>query len=162
APSQTLGPEEIAQVRSLAESRAFASGNGGYREHSFVDEYVEMLAAKLPAPRPLRVVVDGANSVAAPLSILALTRAGYDLVPLNGELDWTFPNHEPDPESVVGRAQLQAMVRQCGADVGVSLDGDGDRLGITDNEGEIVWSDTTLAILARDVLERYPKAPIVY
>jgi len=162
APSRTLGPDEIAEVRSLAEGRRFATGSGRYLERSFIDDYVATLADKLPAPRRLRVVVDGANSISAPIGVLALERAGYEVVPLNGELDWTFPSHEPDPESLAGRKQLQEMVRSSGADVGVSLDGDGDRLGVTDNEGEIVWSDATLAIVARDVLDRYPGASIVY
>ncbi|MBE2314479.1 phosphomannomutase/phosphoglucomutase [Solirubrobacter sp. CPCC 204708] len=162
APSKTLVPDQVAAVKALADERDFATGNGTYVERSFVEEYLDMLVEKLPAPRALKVVVDGANSISAPLGVLALERAGYDVVALNGELDWTFPNHEPDPEAVEGRVQLQEKVLEVGADVGVALDGDGDRLGVTDERGGLVFSDTTLAILAQDVLERYPGAPVVY
>jgi phosphomannomutase/phosphoglucomutase len=161
-PTVTLGPDEIAAVERIARSRELASGHGTYREESFTQDYVHYLARLVPAPHPLRVVVDGANSVAGPIAIQALEAAGYDVVRLNEELDWSFPNHEPDPESLEARIQVGEEVTATAAACGVSFDGDGDRLGVTDDTGAMVYSDTVLAILARDVLARHPGSPIVF
>lgn len=162
APSITLGPDEIAELKQIAESRDFATGTGTYREQSVTDAYTDHLASIYPAPRKLRVVVDGGNSISGPIAELAFTKAGYDVVSVNRELDWSFPNHEPDPESVEARQQIKAAVIEHAAEVGISLDGDGDRLGITDEHGGIVWSDAVLAVFAKDVLAHAPGATIVY
>lgn len=161
-PTTTLGPEEIAALEEIARSLDFAEGSGTYRQLAITDDYVDYLAAAWPAPRPLRVAVDGANSVSAPIGVRVCQRAGYDVVPLNEELDWSFPSHEPDPESIEGRRQISGCVVRERADCGVSFDGDGDRLGVTDERGEIVYSDLVLALLAPDVLARHPGAPIVF
>jgi phosphomannomutase len=162
APSLTLGPEGIRELADIAASGRVARGSGRLTERSVTDAYVAELAKRLPAPGPATVVVDGGNSVAGPIAEMALSQAGYTVFPINRELDWTFPNHEPDPESVAARAQIQRAVLQRRADCGLSFDGDGDRLGVTDERGGIVWADTLLAVLARDALTRHPGAPIVF
>jgi phosphomannomutase / phosphoglucomutase len=161
-PSVTLGPKEIEQVHTLVDNRAFATGEGAYAEHSVTAEYASYLATLLKPSRPLKVVLDGGNSIAGPIGEMALVQCGHEVVTINRELDWTFPNHEPDPETVEAREQIQRAVLAEGADIGISLDGDGDRLGVTDRQGNIVWSDRVLAILARDALSRHPGAPIVF
>lgn len=161
-PSVTLGPREVQALKEIAMARDFVSGSGKYNEFSIVEQYTDHLAKLLPATRRLRVVVDGGNGIAGPIAELAFSKAGYEVVSINRELDWSFPNHEPDPETMEARVQIQEAVRRVGADVGVSLDGDGDRLGITDDAGNIVWSDRVLALLARDVLADHPGATIVF
>lgn len=162
APSTSYGPEEIAALHQRAEGGDVARGVGTYLEHSVTRAYVERLASITPAARPLRVVVDGGNSISGPVAVAAFEAAGYEVVPVNLELDWSFPNHEPDPELVEARTQLAAAVRDSRADLGIALDGDGDRLGVTDEQGETVYADRIVALLARDVLARYPGASIVY
>lgn len=162
APSTTFGPEEIADLRRRAEGDRFARGVGTYVEHSVTQAYVDHLASTTPARHPLRVVVDGGNSISGPIAVAAFAAAGYDVVPLNLELDWAFPNHEPDPELLAARTQLAAAVQEHGADLGVALDGDGDRLGVTDEGGATVYADRIVALLAQDVLARQPGASIVY
>lgn len=161
-PSLTLGPDGISELQEIASTRAFARGAGRYLEASITDDYVEYLATLLPAPLPLVVVLDGGNSISGPIGVSTLRLAGYDVRPLNERLDWTFPNHEPDPEAMEAREQVREAVRLEKADVGISLDGDGDRLGLTDQRGNVVWSDIVLALLARDALSRHPGSPIVY
>lgn len=162
SPSTTLGPTEIAELSQITQDRKFVSGSGRYNEESITERYIDYLAESLPAARPLNIVVDGANAIAGPITQMALQRAGYNVTAINLDLDWTFPNHEADPENMAARAQIQQAVIDHSADCGISLDGDGDRLGVTDNNGNIVWSDSVLAILARDVLSRYPGSSIVY
>ncbi len=162
APSTTLGPEGITELHAIADAGRFRRGVGAYVERSVTADYVEHLAATNPAPAPLRLVVDGANSISGVLAQQTLAAAGYRATAINEELDWSFPNHEPDPELVAGRQQLAEAVLATGADVGLALDGDGDRLGVTDERGRTVWADRVLALLALDVLERHPGATIVY
>jgi phosphomannomutase/phosphoglucomutase len=161
-PSTTLGPAEIAEVHELARSRAFVTGTGSYREVPVLDAYVADIASRVAAERPLKIVIDGANSISGPVLARALEAAGHEVVPINLELDWTFPNHEPDPEAVAAREQIGRAVLEHGADLGLSADGDGDRLGVTDADGAIVWSDLVLALLAKDTLSRHPAQPVVF
>lgn len=162
-PSITLGPEGIIELHEIAESREFATGQGTYTERIIIPDYVAELTERVPkGDRPLKIVVDGGNSISGPVLNQALEAAGYETVPINLELDWTFPNHEPDPESVEARKQIGDAVKEHGADVGLSIDGDGDRLGVTDENGGIVWSDIVLTIFAADSLERHPGGSIVY
>jgi phosphomannomutase/phosphoglucomutase len=161
-PSTTLGPLEISELSGITKARYFTTGQGRYNEESITSRYIDYLAKALPSTNPMTVVVDGANGIAGPIAEMALREAGHNVHAINLELDWTFPNHEPDPENLAARAQAQSAVLDRSADCGISLDGDGDRLGITDNDGNIVWSDSVLAILARDVLSRYPGSSIVY
>jgi phosphomannomutase/phosphoglucomutase len=162
APSTTLGPTEISELASITKSRLFTVGSGEYNEQSVTHRYVDFLADSLPATLALKIIVDGGNSISGPIAEMTLRKAGYEVLAINKELDWSFPNHDPDPEILATRVQLQQAVTSDGAECGISLDGDGDRLGITDNEGNIVWPDSVLAILARDILRRHPGSPIIY
>lgn len=163
APSSTLGPEQIGRLQEIAGTRSFARGAGTYVEKVVIPSYIDELKQRVPrGDRALRIVVDGGNSISGPILALALRAAGYEVLPINLELDWEFPNHEPDPESVAARRQIAEAVREQGADVGLSIDGDGDRLGVTDELGGTVWADIVLALLARNSLERHPGSPVVY
>ncbi|MHB8243265.1 MAG: phosphomannomutase/phosphoglucomutase, partial [Solirubrobacteraceae bacterium] len=162
APSLTLGPDGIAEVRQIAESRQFVQGTGSYSEVPILEKYVATVVEKVGHTRPLRIVLDGGNGIAGPIAHRVFEAAGHDVTSINLELDWTFPNHEPDPEALSARDQISKAVVDQKADVGLSLDGDGDRIGVTDENGAVVWSDMVLAIMARDSLNRHPGATIVY
>ncbi len=162
APSTTLGSEGIEELRALTADGAYARGCGSYVEHSVTDAYVGDLARRSPAPAPLRVVVDGGNGIAGPIAAAAFSAAGYEVLPINLELDWRFPNHEPDPEVLDARRQLAAAITAERADIGVAFDGDGDRLGVSDERGGTVYADRVVALLARDVLARHPGGTILY
>jgi len=161
-PSITLGPKEIEEVKKLAQERDFVAGSGQYREHSVTAEYVAYLSSILSTDRPLDVILDGGNSISGPIGEMAIAQSGHNVTTLNRELDWTFPNHEPDPETMEARVQISKAVLAERADIGISLDGDGDRLGVTDSRGNVIWSDAVLAILAKDALSRHPGASVVF
>ncbi len=163
APSTTLGPDEVAHLRQITDAGRFTRGVGSYVERSVTDEYIDTLASLDPATGGgLDICVDGANSISGVVAAAALTRAGHRVRTVNADLDWSFPNHEPDPELTEGRRQLAEAVLADGADLGIAVDGDGDRLGVTDETGATILSDRTLAIIAADVLERHPGGTIVY
>lgn len=155
--------EEVAALRERMVEERFAEGSGRQEERpGLLDRYVEAVAERSPLPEPVSVVLDcgnGAGSVAAPD---ALRSAGADVDCLYCESDGTFPNHHPDPTVDENLEDLIERVRSTGADLGVALDGDADRVGAVTGEGEIVRGDHLLLLLALDVLEERPGSPVIF
>jgi phosphomannomutase len=119
------------------------------------------VASRLRLSRPTKIVLDAGNGVAGPIALRTFEAIGCDVVPLFIEPDGRFPNHHPDPLKESNLTDLIRTVRASGAALGIALDGDGDRLGIVDGGGEVVFADRYLIVLARHVLARGP-APIVF
>lgn len=109
----------------------------------------------------LRVVIDAGNGAAGPLGLAALRGIGLDPEALHCEMDGTFPNHHPDPTMPENLAELIAKVRETKASLGLAWDGDGDRLGAVDENGNIVWGDKLMILFSRDVLKKNPGAAIL-
>jgi phosphomannomutase/phosphoglucomutase len=124
--------------------------------------YVERLTQDLRlAASGLKVVVDGGNGSAGPLGVEAIQAAGLTPDPLYCDMDGTFPNHHPDPTVEKNLRALIDRVRETGATVGIAWDGDGDRMGAVDANGEIVWGDRLLVLFSRDLLAAHPGAAII-
>ncbi|HLV21380.1 MAG TPA: phosphomannomutase/phosphoglucomutase [Polyangiaceae bacterium] len=157
-----FGPE-IQRLRELVERNAPAPDARGSVQTVRVDDaYLDKLRRSVNLQRTdLKVVVDAGNGAAGPLGIHALRSCGLDPVALYCEMDGSFPNHHPDPTVPKNLEDLIAAVRREGAVVGLAWDGDGDRLGVVDQSGEIVWGDRLLALFARDVLKAHPGAAVV-
>jgi phosphomannomutase/phosphoglucomutase len=132
----------------------------GYVESVDIEPaYLQMLANKVQlGPRKLKLVVDCGNGTASTIAPKALAAWGCEVVPLYCESDPTFPNHHPDPVVPENLKDLIATVRREGADLGVAFDGDGDRLGVVDEEGNILWGDQLMILFWRELLSRYPGA----
>nr|PZN29132.1 MAG: hypothetical protein DIU80_09695 [Chloroflexota bacterium] len=139
----------------------FARGPGGYGPPSVGDAYVQDVASRIRLQRPVKMVLDGGNGVAGPLGVRTFEAIGCEVVPLYIEPDGTFPNHHPDPLKEKNLADLKRVVRESGAAIGIGLDGDGDRLGVVDEQGQFVLADRYMIALARDVLANGP-APIIF
>lgn len=157
-----LSAEEIRALGRIAQEGACATGRGEVREVDVRGAYVERLAADYPRGRTLTVAWDlgnGATGDIIPQLCEYLPGARHVLV--NEEVDGTFPAHHPDPAIPRNLTQLQDTVTQVGCDIGIAFDGDGDRIGIVDSGGEILWPDQVLLLLARDVLRERPGATIV-
>ena len=110
----------------------------------------------------LRVVVDAGNGVAGPVYVEGLRRAGVEVTGLFTEPDGTFPNHPADPSRHDTLKDLQVKVKETGADIGIAFDGDGDRVGVVDEQGRIRTPDEILLLLAEDLLAREPGATVVF
>ncbi|NJL05841.1 MAG: phosphomannomutase/phosphoglucomutase [Chloroflexaceae bacterium] len=154
--SEPLPSESLQQLATLAQQGQFVQGLGTLRQHNIGDAYVQSAARQLQLPagaRP-RIVLDGGNGVAGPLAQQMLAAAGVDVIPLFIEPDGTFPNHHPDPLKAENLHDLIQTVRRTGADLGIGLDGDGDRLGVVDRDGSIIWADRYLIVLAQAALAR--------
>lgn len=161
--SEPLPGETIQELEHIANGGSFAQGNGSLRQADVSDAYVQSVARhlRLPAGRRPRVVVDGGNGVAGPLAVRTLEAVGAEVIPLYIEPDGRFPNHHPDPLKAANLHALIATVREHGADMGIALDGDGDRLGVVDSNGTIVWADRYLIVLARYFLSQRA-APVIF
>ena len=158
-----LQPPEIQAVRKLAQDGGFKeAAQGGYREQNVEDDYVRYVAGRITLDRPTKVVLDAGNGVAGPVAVKTLNAIGCEVVELYCEPDGNFPNHMPDPLNPKNLQDLIKRVKETGADVGVALDGDGDRLGVVDDRGEILWADQYLILLARDALRERAGASIVF
>ncbi|HPO06002.1 MAG TPA: phosphomannomutase/phosphoglucomutase, partial [Candidatus Gracilibacteria bacterium] len=125
---------------------------------SYVEKIQSILA---PSKKSLKVVVDAGNGVTGKYAPEILRLFGYEVVELFCELDGNFPNHPADPEEAANMKDLQAKVLEEKADLGIAFDGDGDRVGVVDNQGKIYGADHLLVMLAQDALSRYPGATIV-
>ena len=162
-----LTPEEIAGLYEIMVAGRFQARPGVRLISSFdpTPAYLEDLCNRERIERPLKVVVDGGNGACGELTAQLLERAGaevgVEVVRLYCEPDGSFPNHHPDPVVEANTAALQAEVLRLGADAGVGLDGDGDRIGVVDETGRLWPGDRLLALYARDVLQRAPGARII-
>jgi phosphomannomutase/phosphoglucomutase len=156
-----ISEEEIAEVRDLAISRDFEHGRGTLSTWDATPAYYDTIAALTSLARPMKVVVDTGNGVAGLFAPEMLRRLGCEVVELYTDPDPTFPNHLPDPEKEENMRDLMALVPVVGADVGMAWDGDGDRLGVCDENGKRWEADFVNILLARDLLTRHPGAEIL-
>jgi len=149
---------DIQHIFDLAVAGKFPRGKGKLRSEEVIDGYVEDIAARTgKLSRKLKVVLDCGNGAGALVVPKLFAQLGIQPHCLFCESDGTFPNHHPDPTVPKNLEQLIATVKKDGADIGIAFDGDADRIGVIDNEGEIIWGDYLLIIYARDALARTGK-----
>ncbi len=153
----TLYGEEIQEIRQLADAGRFEDGRGSVETRDIVPAYRAMLRDKIQlGPRHLRVVVDCGNGTASLIAPDVLEDLGSEIVPLYCESDPRFPNHHPDPVQPANLRDLIAMVKEHQAHLGLGFDGDGDRLGVVDDRGDIIWGDLLMILFWREILPKHP------
>ncbi|HEV8338495.1 MAG TPA: phosphomannomutase/phosphoglucomutase [bacterium] len=159
----TLYGEEIQHVRRLATgSAASVDDRGRLTEVDVVPAYRKMLQKKIVlGPRSLRVAVDCGNGTASLIAPDAIEAWGCETLRQHCESDPTFPHHHPDPVKEENVRDLVELVRREQADCGIGFDGDGDRLGVVDDQGRIIWGDELMALFWREILPRYPGSPAI-
>lgn len=158
----TLYGEQIQEVRRLTENQASVRGRGRVRAVDVKPAYRAAIRERIRlGPRALKVVVDCGNGTASVVAPQVLRDLGVELVELYCESDPTFPHHHPDP---VDPENLQDLIRTVvaeRADVGLGFDGDGDRIGVVDDRGRIVWGDELMILFWREILPKYPGAEAI-
>jgi len=154
-PDTIFGPE-IQRLSQIMEGGDFVRGHGSLDSYDIVTPYSKHILNHVNLERPLRIGVDGANAVGGPVAVPLFRELGCEVHDLYCEPDSTFPNHEPDPTVLENLQDLIALVKREQLDVGVSYDGDGDRIGVVDNQGEVVFGDRLMIIFAREILSRRP------
>ena len=163
--TSTLHGSDIAKLREriergdLAES---ASTRGQVSKRDIGTRYIEhaLESLRLGEKRP-KVVVDAGNGAGGPLACELYRRIGCEVIELYCDMDGTFPNHHPDPTVAANLVDLAARVVESGADVGIALDGDGDRIGAVDGLGRILWGDQLMLLFGRDILAEQPGATFI-
>ena len=155
--------EDLRELGRLVESGQSAGEiRGSIQTVPMEDAYVDRLRGAVHvANGDLKVVIDAGNGSAGPIGLRTLRAIGFDPVPLFCTMDGTFPNHHPDPTVPENLQTLIDTVRREKAAVGIAWDGDGDRLGVVDATGEIIWGDRLLALFARDVLRARPGVAVL-
>ena len=161
AEESTIHSEEIQEVYRIMAAGEFAEGNGMATEMDIRPAYMEYMQAQGPAASRVKVVVDGGNGAAGLDCVQVLEDAGADVIPIYCQPDGNFPNHHPDPTVMKNNEDLVATVKKENAQLGIGLDGDGDRIGVVDENGKMIYGDQLLAIYARDVLQENPGACII-
>jgi phosphomannomutase/phosphoglucomutase len=140
----------------------FRQGAGHYAETDFVSDYLAEVRQNIHLKQGLRIVVDAGNGVVGPVIVPLLTKLGCDIIPLYCEVDGHFPHHHPNTSEPDNLQDLIERVQHEKADLGLAFDGDGDRLGLVDEAGNIIWPDRQLALYAQAVLAQQPGETIVY
>jgi phosphomannomutase/phosphoglucomutase len=139
-----------------------AVAGGSVSDVDVLGPYIEHVAANMRlGPRKVKVVVDGGNGTGGMTTLAIMKRLGVESEGLYCELDGRFPNHHPDPTVAENLADLIARVQQSGAEAGIALDGDADRIGVVDPRGRIIWGDQLMMLFARDILKERPGATFV-
>ena len=158
----TIFGEEIQKIRRIMESGEYASGQGKLTTYDIVTPYVNEIAKQFQdLARRVRVVIDAGNGTAGPVMKRLLDKINIEAVELFFEPDGTFPNHHPDPTVPENLTQLSRAVREHKADFGIAFDGDTDRIGAVDENGEVVYGDMLLLIYAREILTRKPGSTFI-
>lgn len=160
----TLSGDDIKEIQSRAAAGEHTSGQGDLRHADISADYVRRISEDIPVAlgSSLKIVVDCANGAAGTLAPQLLNAIGHDVIEMYCDIDGAFPNHHPDPSQPENLQALIDKVKAEGADIGFAFDGDGDRLGVVDAEGNIIWPDRQLMLLAKDVLSRNQGANIIF
>ena len=158
---KTLFGDEIQEVRKVIEEEDYVEGAGSVEEGDIVDDYLEFVKKDVSVDRSLRFAIDGGNGVAGPVAFKLFKDMGLEVHPLYCEADGRFPNHHPDPVVEENLRDLKLLVEEKSLDLGVGYDGDGDRIGVVDDKGRVVWGDRLLLLFSLDLVEGHPGVKVV-
>ena len=154
--------EDIQNLKFKIEQSDFKIGSGKLLKESFNESYIKEISEKIEIKKKLKIVLDCGNGSGGVIGPEILRKYSSELIELFCEVDGNFPNHHPDPSEPKNLLNLIETVKIEGADLGIAFDGDGDRLGVVDSEGEIIFPDRYLALMAEDTLKKNKSGKIVF
>ncbi|KIY15972.1 phosphomannomutase/phosphoglucomutase [Pseudomonas amygdali] len=158
----TLANEQIQALHERIKTNNLTSQKGSITKVDILDRYFKQIKDDIVMARKLKVVVDCGNGAAGVIAPQLIEALGCEVISLFAEVDGNFPNHHPDPGKLENLQDLIAKVKETGADLGLAFDGDGDRVGVVTNKGNVVYPDRLLMLFALDVLKRNPGADIIF
>jgi len=159
---ETLSGDAIAALKTRIDSGDLITGNGFRHTADIHHAYISHIHKDVKLARPFKVVIDCGNGVAGAVAPHLMQILGCQVIKLFCEVDGNFPNHHPDPSVPENLADLIKTVQMEHADLGLAFDGDGDRLGVVDAKGRIIWPDRQMILYATDLLKRHPGAKIIF
>ncbi len=158
----TLFGSQIQEIKEIAIAGNFLSGSGTVDTLRVLDDYCRDIVSRIDmGDRKLKAVVDAGNGMGGVTAVPIYRELGVALVELFTVPDSSFPNHHPDPTVTENLADLIDAVRETKADLGIAFDGDGDRIGVVDENGRIIWGDELMVLLSRSILEMLPGSTII-
>lgn len=157
----SLYGKQIQKILEIIQKNDFEKGNGRLSQQSVIDAYMGKICAVIKIERPVKVVVDGGNGCFGLVGPKLLKKLGLNPIEIYCEPDGTFPNHHPDPTIPKYMKSLMEKVKSEKAELGIGFDGDADRIGVIDDQGNMLWGDQLLILFGRDILKKQPGATIV-
>jgi phosphomannomutase/phosphoglucomutase len=157
----TIFGEEIQNLRRLIEKREFVTGKGNLSKEEIISPYQDYIKKNIHTEKRMRVVIDAGNGTAGILAGTLLRDLGCEVEELYCEVDGRFPNHFPDPTIPGNLKDLIGRVKKIQADVGIGYDGDADRIGVVDDQGNIIWGDQLMILFSREILRNKKGATFV-
>lgn len=158
----TIYGEELKKIYYIAEKGEFEKGSGEVKYAYPINSYINMIKEKVRlGDRKLKVVVDCGNGTASLFYPDVIYNLGCEVYPLYCESDPTFPNHFPDPVKEENLKDLIEEVKRVKADLGIAFDGDGDRIGVVDEKGNIIWGDMLMILYWREIMKKHPGADAI-
>lgn len=153
--------EALQEILQLIEKEDFAADKGRVSQTDIYTPYLAYLKENISVSRPLRVGIDAGNGTAGPAAVAAVKAQGCTVVDIYTEMDGTFPNHEADPTVAANMTDLIDLVAKETLDVGLAFDGDGDRIGVVDANGRMIYGDQLMILFSREILGRKPGATFI-
>jgi phosphomannomutase/phosphoglucomutase len=149
-----MAGDELQELKNTFDNNVFNEGNGVVKDFShFEDQYLETIISNAGKPqRKMKIAIDCGNAVPGPLTIKLMEKLNVELIPVHCDWDNKFPNHPPDPTRPENMKDLAKVVIENNAEFGIGMDGDGDRIGVVDQEGRFIHPDRLLTIFVKDIL----------
>jgi phosphomannomutase/phosphoglucomutase len=157
----TLFGADIQDIYTLSQSGPFTSGRGKSGQAEIIGPYIDEVCQIIKLEDNLHIALDSGNGTAGPVAVPLMQRLGIEVDALYTEMDGRFPNHPADPTVEANILKLRQLVRAKQLRAGFAYDGDGDRLGVVDENGTSIWGDMLLAIFARAILKKHPGASFI-
>lgn len=154
--------EKIDEIKSIIFEERFWDGNGKLSFLNIKEQYLAKIKEKIKIKKALKICLDCGNGIGGVIAPEAFKLSGIELIELFTEVDGNFPNHHPDPSNPKNLVDLQNKVKETKSDLGIALDGDGDRVGLIDSDGEVIYPDKYMMLLVEDILSKHKKGSIVY
>lgn len=159
--TDSIHGEELQKILSIINEKAFVQGKGTFSTADVVTPYKKFVENNINIPNPLRIGVDAGNGTAGVVAVPIMKNLNCEVHDIYCDMDGTFPNHEADPTVAKNMKDLIALVKEKSLDLGIAYDGDGDRIGVVDEKGNLVFGDQLMIIFAREILSRKPGATFI-
>ncbi len=159
---ETQKKEGIQAIYACVRAGEFAKGQGDIQQQSIEKAYHDAICERIVLPQKMKVIVDAGHGIAGAYAPRILQSLGCEVIPLYCDVDGHFPHHHPDPNRPENLRDCQQQMLAHQADIAIAFDGDGDRLGVVANDGQIIWPDRQMMAFSDAVLAKHPGAPIVY
>jgi phosphomannomutase/phosphoglucomutase len=157
----TIFGNAIQDIRKIIDENDFRNGEGSLEEYPIRNDYINYVKDKFDSLSGIKVVVDAGNGTGGLVAPEIMKALGAEVIELYCDPDGNFPNHHPDPTLQESLSDLVAKVKEEGAHAGIGYDGDADRIGVVDEEGNVIWGDSLMIIFSRDILRDNPGAKII-